>query len=126
VFRATEKNGDNFNLDVSSHHIFIPDNGFFVSLQVLGYTDHKGKLLPNKKYKEVKTKTGIAKIPTNFRPLLPFTDKIPEHNTFVKRIFLHGNNWIPFKKGEVTDSSLLRAGLTNYGVGITYRIYKDD
>jgi hypothetical protein len=125
VFRVTEKMGDVFNLDVSDHDIFVPTNGFFVSIQVLGYTDAKGKLLPNKKYKEIKSKEGIVKIPTNFRPLLPFTDKIQEHNTFVKRVFLNGENWVSFKKGNIA-STLLNAGLTNYGVGVTYRVYKED
>jgi len=126
VFRATEKNGDMFNLDVSDYALFVPDNGFFVSLQVLGYTDAKGKLLPNKKYKEIKSSGGIVKIPTNFRPLLPFTDKISEHQTFIKRVFLNGNDWISFRKGNIDDSSLLRAGLNNYGVGVTYRVYEED
>lgn len=125
VFRATEKMGDVFDLDVSVHDIFMPKTGFYVSLQVLGYTDAKGKLLPNKKYKEIKGNNGIVKIPTNFRPLLPFTDKIQEHHTFVKRVFLNGENWVSFKKGNMA-SSLLNVGLNNYGVGVTYRIYKED
>ena len=125
VFRVTEKMGDVFDLDVSDHDLFVPNNGFFVSIQVLGYTDAKGKLLPNKKYKEVKSKDGVVKIPTNFRPLLPFTDKIQEHNTFVKRVFLNGENWINFKKGNMA-STLLNTGLTNYGIGVTYRVYKED
>lgn len=125
VFRATEKMGDVFDLDISSHDIFMPKTGFYVSLQVLGYTDAKGKLLPNKKYKEIKGNNGIVKIPTNFRPLLPFTDKIQEHHTFVKRVFLNGENWVSFKKGNMA-SSLLNVGLNNYGVGVTYRIYKED
>ena len=125
VFRATEKMGDVFDLDVSDHDLFVPNTGFFVSIQVLGYTDAKGKLLPNKKYKEVKSKDGVVKIPTNFRPLLPFTDKIQEHNTFVKRVFLNGENWINFKKGNMA-STLLNTGLTNYGVGVTFRVYKED
>ena len=125
VFRVTEKMGDMFNLDVSDHDLFVPDNGFFVSLQVLGYTDAKGKLLPNKKYKEIKAREGTVKIPTNFRPLLPFTDKITDNNTFIKRVFLNGNDWVSFKKGNIDDSTLLRAGLNNYGVGVTYRVYED-
>lgn len=125
VFRATEKMGDVFDLDVSDHDLFIPKNGFFVSLQVLGYSDAKGKLLPNKKYKEIKSRNGVVKIPTNFRPLLPFTDKIPKHHTFVKRVFINGNHWIVFEKGNIA-SSLLRKGLNNYGIGITYRVYEDD
>ena len=125
VFRATEKMGDVFDLDVSVHDIFMPKTGFYVSLQVLGYTDAKGKLLPNKKYKEIKGNNGIVKIPTNFRPLLPFTDKIQEHHTFVKRVFLNGENWVSFKKGNMA-SSLLNVGLNNYGVGATFRVYKED
>ncbi|MGM5470720.1 hypothetical protein ACS386_10640 [Flavobacteriaceae bacterium LMO-SS05] len=126
VFRATEKNGDVFDLNVTDHNLFVPPSGFFVSLQVIGYTDAKGKLLPNKKYKEIKSKNGIVKIPTNFRPLLPFTDKLPDHHTFIKRVFLNGNNWVAFKKGNIDDSSLLRAGLNNYGVGVTYKVYKEE
>ncbi len=126
VFRVTEKNGDEFELDVSEHNLFIPDNGFFVSLQVLGYTDQNGKLLPNKKYKEIKGKNGTVKIPTNFRPLLPFTDEINSYNTYVKRVFISGNNWVQFKKGNGIESSLLRTNLNNYGVGINYNVYKDE
>jgi len=126
VFRVTEKDGDQFTLDVSAFDIYIPASGLFVSLQVLGYTDQTGKLLPNKKYKEIKSGGSLIKIPTNFRPLLPFTYEISENNTFIKRVFLHGNQWTPFKKGFMSDSSLLQAGLTNYGMGITLKVYKDE
>lgn len=126
VFIATEKDGDVHNLDVSNYDIFVPQSGFFVSLQVMGYTDEKGKLLPNKKYKEVKTGTGIVKIPTNFRPLLPFTDEIPENKTFIKSVFTNNNQWLLFEKGTTFQPSLLKSGLTNYGVGVTYNVYKDE
>lgn len=125
VFRATETGGDVHNLDVSAYNIIIPKSGFFVSIQVLGYTDKAGKLLPNKKYKEIKGSGGTVKIPTNFRPLLPFTNAINAHNTYIKRVFINGNNWVAFKKGNI-DSGLLNDGLTNYGIGFTYKIYKDE
>jgi hypothetical protein len=125
VFRATEKNGDSYDLDVTEHNIIYPESGFFVSIQVLGYTDKAGKLLPNKKYKEIKGRDGIVKIPTNFRPLLPFTNEIKAHNTFIKRVFLNSNNWVQFKQGSM-DSSLLKEGLNNYGVGVSYKVYKDE
>lgn len=126
VFVATEKNGDEFELDVSNQNLLYPDNGFFVSLQVLGYTDDNGKLLPNKKYKEIKSRNGIVKIPTNFRPLLPFTDEIEGHRTYIKRVFINGNSWVQFKKGNGIESSLLKTNLNNYGVGINYNEYKDE
>ncbi|WP_339631878.1 hypothetical protein [Bizionia echini] len=125
VFRATEKGGDVYNLDLNSYNITIPNDGFFVSLQVLGYTDKTGKLLPNKKYKELKGPEGTVKIPTNFRPLLPFTDEINSNNTYIKRVFINGNNWIQFKQGNI-DSGLLKKGLNNYGIGFTYKVYNDE
>ncbi len=125
VFRATEKNGDKFELDVEAYNIFIPKDGLFISLQVLGYTDKSGKLLPNKKYKEIKTKSGIVKIPTNFRPLLPFTDGIKAFNTYIKRVFINGNKWVQFKKGNGFKSSLLDNNLYNYGIGLNIHTYKD-
>lgn len=126
VFRATEKNGDAYELNVEDYDIYIPKNGFFVSIQVMGYTNKEGKLLPNKKYKEIKTKNGVVKIPTNFRPLLPFTDEIESKNTYVKRIFISGNNWVKFDKGNGFKSSLLDKNLFNYGIGITYKTFKDE
>ena len=98
----------------------------FVSLQVLGYTDKTGKLLPNKKYREVKTKKGIVKISTTFRPLLPFTDQINTPKTFVKRIFLNDNQWVLFDKKNIQNSNLLLAGLNNYGMGLGLQVYKED
>ena len=126
VFVATEKNGDSFELDVTEHELFIPDTGFFVSLQVLGYTDKNGKLLPNKNYKEIESRGRTVRIPTNFRPLLPFTDEITENRTFIRRIFISNNQWVKFKEGNGIESTLLRSGLNNYGVGYSYRIYKDE
>ncbi|WP_418513954.1 hypothetical protein [Corallibacter sp.] len=125
IFRVTEKHGDLYDLDISDLDIFFPKTGFFVSIQVLGYTDKNGKLLPNKKYKEIKTREGVVKIPTNFRPLLPFTNEIKRNNTYIKRVFLNNNSWTRFQRGSM-DSSLLKSGLTNYGVGISYNAYKDE
>lgn len=125
VFIATEKDGTAYDLDVSAYQILIPENGIFISLQVLGYTDSNGKLLPNKKYKEIKSNNEIIYIPTNFRPLLPFTDEIEGHRTFVKRIFIADNKWVIFKKGSGITSSLLDKNLNNYGIGINYNTYKE-
>ncbi|WP_299130498.1 hypothetical protein [uncultured Winogradskyella sp.] len=126
VFRATETDGDFHKLNVEEFDLNIPKAGFFVSIQVMGYTDKNGKLLPNKKYKEIKSKNGVVKIPTNFRPLLPFTNKIETKNTYVKRVFINGNNWVKFDKGNTFKSSLLDKGLYNYGIGLTYKTFKDD
>ena len=126
VFRVTEKSKSVFELDVSQNDIFIPKKGFFVSIQVLGYTDKNGVLLPNKKYQEIKTKRGIVKVSTTFRPLLPFTDKISENRTFVKRVFLNDNKWINYNRQSDPNSNLLKAGLKNYAIGIKKHVYKDD
>jgi len=126
VFRATEKDGDAFELNVEAFDIYIPKDGFFVSIQVMGYTDKQGKLLPNKKYKEIKSKNGVVKIPTNFRPLLPFTNEIETKNTFIKRVFISGNNWVKFDKDNGLKSSLLKRDLYNYGMGLTYKTYKEE
>ena len=126
VFLVTEKGGDVHKLDVSEYDIAMPENGIFVSLQVLGYTDINGKLLPNKKYKEIKSGGDIVKIPTNFRPLLPFTDEIADNRTYIKRVFLNDNDWLRFEKGSDVQSGLLKAGLTNYGIGLSLNIFKDE
>ena len=126
VFRATELGGDVYNLDVSEYDIMMPKDGLFVSIQVLGYTDAQGKLLPNKKYKEIKTGNDIVKIPTNFRPLLPFTNEIPESRTYIKRVFLNDNKWSRFEKSSDIQSGLLKSGLNNYGIGLTFNVYKDE
>ncbi|MGB1308226.1 MAG: hypothetical protein ACPG6B_04905 [Oceanihabitans sp.] len=125
IFRVTHTSESIFKLDVSNQDIFIPKEGMFVSVQVLGYTNKAGKLLPNKKYQEIKTKRGIVKVSTTFRPLLPFTSKIEAKKTFVKRIFLNNNKWVLFDKKNIKDSNLLTAGLNNYGIGLGLQVYKE-
>ena len=124
IFRVTEQSEDVFELDISENDIFIPKNGIFASIQILGYTDKQGKLLPNKKYQEVKTRKGIVKVSTTFRPLLPFTNKIPAKRTFIKRIFLNNNEWVRYEKKNIPRSKLLAEGLTNYGMGLKMKVYQ--
>lgn len=126
VFRSTEKDGDYHELNIKDLNIIMPKEGLFVSLQVLGYTDNAGKLLPNKKYKEIKSREGIVKIPTNFRPLLPFTDEMDGYRTFVKRVFINDNAWLAFKPNNGFNSSLLKKDLFNYGIGLTLNRFKDE
>lgn len=126
VFRVTEKSDKKFVLDITENEIYMPKKGMFISIQVLGYTDKIGKLLPNKKYKEVKTKRGVVKVSTTFRPLLPFTDKIPHKRTYVKRIFLHNNEWIRYEKKNISNSKLLTSGLNNYGMGVKMKVFENN
>ncbi|WP_370392278.1 hypothetical protein [uncultured Winogradskyella sp.] len=125
VFRATEKNGDVYTLNIEEKDIYLPENGLFISIQVLGYTDKKGKLLPNKKYKEIKTGNKVVKIPTNFRPLLPFTDEMDDKRTFIRRVFINGNTWTKFDEKSSIKSTLLQKQLYNYGIGLTLKTYRD-
>ncbi len=125
VFIATQDTKPVFEFDVSGFDIFIPKDGIFVSIQVLGFTDKNGKLLPNKKYKEVKTRRGIIKVSTTFRPLLPFTDQIEDKTTYVKRIFQNNGQWVLFDKKNIKNSNLLNAGLNNYGMGLKMEVYKE-
>lgn len=125
IFRVTEKSDSVFELNIEDNDIFIPKNGIFVSIQILGYTDKQGKLLPNKKYQEVKTRRGIVKVSTTFRPLLPFTNKIPAKRTFIKRIFLDNNKWVRYEKKNIERSKLLAEGLNNYGMGLKIKAYQN-
>lgn len=124
IFRVTEQSEDVFELDITENDIFIPKNGIFASIQILGYTDKQGKLLPNKKYQEVKTRKGIVKVSTTFRPLLPFTNKISAKRTFIKRIFLNNNKWVRYEKKNIPRSKLLAEGLNNYGMGLKMKVYQ--
>jgi hypothetical protein len=126
VFRVTEQSEDVFELDITENDIFIPKKGVFVAIQILGYTDKQGKLLPNKKYQEVKTRKGIVKVSTTFRPLLPFTNKIPKKRTYIKRVFLDDNEWIQYNKQNISRSKLLASGLNNYGMGLKMKVYQNN
>jgi len=126
VFIANEENKKIREVDITEFDIYMPKKGLFISLQVLGYTDANGKLLPNKKYQEIKTKRGIVKVSTTFRTLLPFTSEIQEKRTFVRRIFLNNGQWTLFDKQNVEKSNLLKAGLNNYGLGLNLEVYKEN
>lgn len=124
VFSVNEKEDKIFDLDVSSKSIYIPETGIFVSIQVLGYENTKGKLARTKQYREIKTTRGIQKISTSFRPLLPFTNKQVSKNTFVRRIFLNNKKWQIFDKSYNKKSKLIQMGFNNYGMGAEFRVFE--
>ncbi len=124
IFRITNKDKPNFELDISEYKVFIPKEGVFISIQVLGYTDKEGKLQHTKKYHEIETRKGIVKISTTFRPLLPFTDKIEENITFTRRVFFKNRTWQRFDKKYSTANNLIKTNHMNYGIGIKTREYE--
>tara|TARA_R110000850_G_scaffold190308_2_gene316186 strand:- start:22956 stop:23927 length:972 start_codon:yes stop_codon:yes gene_type:complete len=126
VFVITEKEEKEiFELDISANNIFIPENGMFVSIQVLGPTDASGNLIQTKTYNEYKTRRGLEKIAVSFRPLLPLTNQIRGQQTFVRRIFFNNKKWQVFDFNYNPNSVLLRKGYNNYGMGAELRVYED-
>ncbi|WP_024769426.1 hypothetical protein [Aquimarina macrocephali] len=126
IFKVTNKDKSNFELNVSEHKVFIPKEGVFVSIQVLGYTDKNGKLQQTKKYSEIETRKGIVKVSTTFRPLLPFTDKISSYKTFTRRVFFKNRTWQRFDRGYSKNNNLIKNNNTNYGMGLKLHLYEED
>lgn len=126
IFRITNSDKPNFELDITKERVYIPKEGIFVSIQVLGYTDKKGKLQQTKKYREIETRKGIVKISTSFRPLLPFTNKIQGNRTFTRRIFYKNRSWQRFDKKYSNNNNLIKTNHMNYGMGIKMRLYEDE
>ncbi|WP_378187920.1 hypothetical protein ACE939_05865 [Aquimarina sp. W85] len=124
IFRITEKDKANFELDISKYNVYVPAEGIFVSIQVLGYTDSKGNLQDTRKYHEVETPKGFVKISTTFRPLLPFTEKIDGYRTYTRRIFYKNRTWQRFDTEYTKGNSLIQRGLTNYGMGVRFHIFE--
>lgn len=125
VFNVNQEDDEIYELDLTRFNVFIPKTGLFASLQVLGYADPEGKLLQNKKYNEVKTRRGIEKISTTFRPLLPFTAALPSQQTFVRRVFFNNKKWQVFDKSYNENSKLIQTGQNNYGMGSLLHVYQD-
>lgn len=124
VFRVNQEHNKIFELDLQNRNIFIPENGIFASIQVLGYTDPNGKLIQSKKYSEIETRRGIQKVSTTFRPLLPFSNKIAEQKTFVRRIFFNKKRWQVFDQSYNENSGLVKNGAVNYGMGALLHVYE--
>ncbi len=125
VFAIDQDTQKIFELDIQSKQIFIPEEGIFASLQVLGYADDNGKLMQSKKYREIKTKRGIQKISTAFRPLLPFTNEFPLQKTYVRRIFLNNKKWQVFDETYNENSNLIKSGFRHYGMGVTFHVFEE-
>ncbi|MRI00430.1 carboxypeptidase-like regulatory domain-containing protein [Kriegella sp. EG-1] len=124
IFTINEEADKMFELDLVDKSVFIPENGIFISIQVLGYADKNGKLLDTKKYREIKTARGIQKISTSFRPLLPFVKGEPNDNTFVRRIFYNDKKWQIFDRNYNKNSNLIENGNKNYGMGAVYKVWE--
>jgi len=125
VFSIHDNEDKVFELDISKKSIYILEKGLFVSLQVLGYENSKGRLAQTKQYREVKTARGIQKISTSFRPLLPFTNSLVGRNTYVRRIFLNHKKWQIFDKSYNAKSKLIQTGHRNYGMGAAFKVYEN-
>ncbi|MBQ0736518.1 hypothetical protein [Aquimarina celericrescens] len=126
IFNVTDKDKPNFELDVSEYKVYIPKEGIFVSVQVLGYADKQGRLQQTKKYHEVETRKGIIKVSTTFRPLLPFTNKINGFKTFTRRIFYKNRTWQRFDREYSKNNNLIKNNDTNYGIGLKLNLYEEE
>lgn len=125
VFAINEKEDKVFELDVLSKSVFIPGDGIFISLQVLGYAKKDGRLAQTKQYREVKTPRGVQKISTSFRPLLPFVKGASHQNTYVRRIFMNDKKWQVFDTTYNKNSKLIKNGNRNYGMGAEFKVWED-
>ncbi len=123
TFVITQETDDVYELNVEELNIQIPKNGLFAAIQVLGFTYPDGRLIDAKKYREIKTRRGLEKISTTYRPLLPFTDKIEGKQTWVRRIFFNNRTWQPFDLSYNPNSKLVRSGHDNYGMGAILKVY---
>ncbi|MGJ8683750.1 MAG: carboxypeptidase-like regulatory domain-containing protein [Nonlabens sp.] len=127
TYVITEKSDDVIELDIDHLNINIPKNGIFAAIQILGYTTPDGKLIKAKKYREIETVRGLRKVSTTYRPLLPFTDEIEGKQTWVRRIFYNNKEWVLFDLEYNPNSSLVRSGHDNYGIGAEFKVfYKKD
>ncbi len=126
VFNVNEQEKkDVFELEVLKNNVFIPENGLFVSIQVLGPTDPDGNLIQTKTFNEYETPRGIERIAISFRPLLPLTNQISGQKTLVRRIFFNDKKWQPFDFNYNPNSELLRKGYSNYGMGAKLHVYEE-
>ncbi|AWH73555.1 3-ketoacyl-ACP reductase [Dokdonia sp. Dokd-P16] len=125
VFRVSEQDDEMYELDIDKYQIFIPRDGIFASLQVLGYADKEGKLIQTKKYNEIETPRGIQKVSVTFRPLLPFTSELPSQKTYVRRVFFNDKKWQVFDRTYNEHSALVKTGNVNYGMGALLHIYQE-
>lgn len=125
VFHMNEKVDKIFELNLEANSIYIPKTGLFVSIQVLGYANAKGRLAQTKQYREIKTARGIQKISTSFRPLLPFTKDLVGQNTYVRRVFLNNKKWQIFDRSYNERSKLIQTGHRNYGMGAQFKVFEN-
>lgn len=125
VFNVTQENDEIYELDLERFNVFIPKNGIYASIQVLGYADPQGKLIQTKKYNEIKTRRGITKVSTTFRPLLPFTDELGGQKTYVRRVFFNNKKWQVFDRTYNENSKLIQSGQNNYGMGALLHVYQE-
>jgi hypothetical protein len=124
TFLITEKTDEIHELYIEELRIKIPQNGIFASIQILGTTYPDGKLIDAKKYREIRTRRGMEKISTTYRPLLPFTDEIDGKQTWVRRIFFNNKAWQLFDLSYNPNSKLVRSGHDNYGLGVVLKVYE--
>ena len=124
TFIITQESDKVYELDVTDLRISIPKNGIFAAIQVLGYAKPNGDLINEKKYREIKTRTGYTRVSTTYRPLLPFTDKMKGKNTWVRKVFVNDKKWQLFDLEFNPLSKLVRSGNNDYAMGAELKVYE--
>ena len=111
---------DKLKIDLEQYQIYLPKNGFYLSLLNLGPANHKGQLIPTSPYYEKETKEGLYKFPKYIKPYFPVNYDESKNNTYIRSNFDNDKAWTLFYLNKQKKDRI-----NNITLGTEVKIYED-
>ncbi len=118
IVKIDENSASDFQIDLKSNNIYIPENGFFVSIENLGEKNNSNDLfLTDSNYKN--------KADTFLMPQFILTNKLEKKITFFKNNFNEKNQWKNISDNDIKLSvNSKKESNVNLGIGYELEIYE--
>lgn len=111
---------DKLNIDLEKHQIYLPKNGFYLSLLNLGPADLEGNLIPTSPFYIKQTKEGLYKLPKHIKPYFPVNYSKTKNNTYSRSSFDSNKEWTLFYLNERKKDRI-----NNITLGTELKVFED-
>ncbi|WP_179335395.1 peptidase associated/transthyretin-like domain-containing protein [Winogradskyella costae] len=111
---------DKLNIDLEQHQIYLPKNGFYLSLLNLGPADTEGNLIPTSPFYEKETKEGLYQFPKYIKPYFPVNYRKSKHSTYRRSSFEDDKSWTLFYLKESKKDII-----NNITLGTELKVFED-
>lgn len=118
-------------IDLENYGIDIPENGLFVGIEFIGFSDENQKYLFVPNFRNVEQDGKKIKVAQHLNICIPIDEKSKKQNTFVRYSDWNKNGekmkWLVFTEAaflKLNEDRQKRKGAANVGLGYELKVYE--